>query len=315
MEELRSYKRIFSRVIDWLPKVYKKFQPFRPEAKYFEINYKSKSALIKYYLRIPPSIRKRFGKIEIPKYANYKIKSFMDDTFNDLSDHIKIDEIGGSWVIKTNQLPSCEGFMMELNGEIEKNFTDRLINLKPAVNKDSTQAYDKFWLDVMIRDVSILEKMYNKLNVSGIDCIVIVNIEKYFVNDMPKPLVNSIDAFKRYISAGYGPNRTEVFRAWRKLRGSTRNWNLETIQDYLKDLTSKFTLQDYIKLDKPFYLGDIKNPESEKIVPTHFSVEALSDLTLDAPAAHGYLKFHKKKYQEIIRNKIGDNWDKFSKSR
>ncbi len=313
MEELRSYRKIFSKVIEWLPKVYKNFQPFRPEAKLFEINYKSKSALIKYYLKIPPSIRKRIGKIEIPKYQNYKIKSFMDDTFNDLSDHIKIDESGGSWVIKTNQLPSCEGFMMELNGEIDKNFIDRLIHIKPAVNKDSTQTYDKYWLDVMIRDVSILEKMYNKLSVNDIDCIIIINIEKYFVNDMPKPLVNSINAFKKYISAGFSKNKAEVFRAWRRLLGSTRNWNLETMQSYLKDLTSKFTLKDYIKLDKPFYLGDIKNPESEKIVPTHFSVEAISDLTLEAPAAHGYLQFHKKKYQEIVRKEIGREWNKFSK--
>ena len=53
----------------------------------------------------------------------------MDDSFNDLNSHIKIDEVGGSWVIKTNQLPSCEGFMMELTGEIDRNFMDRLINI------------------------------------------------------------------------------------------------------------------------------------------------------------------------------------------
>jgi len=314
LEEIRNYRKIFGKVIDWLPKVYKNFQPFRPEAKYFEINYKSKSALIKYFLRISPSIRKRIGKIEIPMYENYKIKSFTDNSFNDLRDHIKIDEIGGSWVIKTNQLPSCEGFMMELKGDIDKNFMDRLVNIKPAVNKDSTQTYDKYWLDIMIRDVSILEKMYNKLNVSDIDCIVIINLEKHFVTDMPKQLVSSVNAFTRYMSAGLSADKSEVFRAWRRLRGSTRNWNLETMQNYIKDLTSKSVLKDYIKLDKPFYLGDIKNPESEKIIPTHFSVEALSNLTLEAPAAHGYLKFHKRKYQEIIKKEIGGDWKKFSKA-
>jgi len=300
--------------MDWLPKIYKIFQPFRPEARYFEINYKSRSALIKYYLRIPSSIRSKLSKIEIPQFENFKIKSFMDDTFNDLSDIIKTDETSGSWVIKTRQLPSCEDFMMELDGEIDKNFIDRLINLKPAVNKDSTQTYDKYWLDVMIRDVSILEKIYNKLSVTDIDCVVIINLEKHFVTDMPKPLVRSINAFKRYISAGYSSDRSEVFRAWLKLRGSTRNWNLETIEEYLKDLTSKNTLKEYIKLDKPFYLGDIKNPETEKIIPSHFSVEALSNLTLDTPAANGYLKFHKKGYQENIREELGGDWRKFSKS-
>jgi len=166
----------------------------------------------------------------------------------------------------------------------------------------------------MIRDVSILEKMYNKLEISDIDCIVIINLEKHFVTDMPKQLVSSVNAFTRYISAGLSANKSEVFRAWRRLRGSTRNWNLETMQNYIKDLTSKSVLKDYIKLDKPFYLGDIKNPESEKIIPTHFSVEALSNLTLEAPAAHGYLKFHKRKYQEIIKKEIGGDWKKFSKT-
>ena len=86
------------------------------------------------------------------------------------------------------------------------------------------------------------------------------------------------------------------------------------MQNYIKDLTSKSVLKDYIKLDKPFYLGDINNPESEKIIPTHFSVEALSNLTLEAPAAHGYLKFHKRKYQEVIKKEIGGDWKKFSKA-
>ena len=50
MEDLRNYKKIFGNIIEWLPKVYKIFQPYRPTAKYFELNYKSKTAIIRYLL-------------------------------------------------------------------------------------------------------------------------------------------------------------------------------------------------------------------------------------------------------------------------
>ena len=314
MEDLKIIKKTVGKIIEWLPKIYEIFQPFRPETKAFEINYKSKTAKIKYSLQIPVDLRRKIGRnIKLPKFDNFQIESIIDEGFNELKRNIVIRENSGSLTIKTKKLPKCENFFITLNGEINPQFIYNLVKIKPAINRDSTATYDKYWLDVMIRDVSILEKMYNKLEIKNINCIVKVNIEKYFTTDMPKPLVRTINAFKDYIFAGYGANRNEVFNTWRKLRAYTRQYDLNSIEDTIEDFTSGIILKDYIRLDNPFYLGHIENPEIEKIVPSHFSVEALTNLTLDNPAAFGYLKFHKKRYQEVVRKEIGGDWRKFSK--
>lgn len=110
-----------------------------------------------------------------------------------------------------------------------------------------------------------------------------------------------------------GTNRQDVFNTWRKLRALTRKWDLKSLEDSIKELSSILVLKDYIEIDNPFYLGEINNPETKKIVPSYFSVEALTNLTLKTPAANGYLKFHKKNYQKEIKKEIGTDWNKYSK--
>ena len=63
-----------SKILEWLPKLTKVFSPFRPKITQFQINYKQKTATLFYTLDIDPSgIRKKIGKIELPKLNNYKI--------------------------------------------------------------------------------------------------------------------------------------------------------------------------------------------------------------------------------------------------
>lgn len=311
LEEFRVAGRIFGKAIEWLPKILKVFQPFRPDAKYFEINYKLKTALIKYSLSIPQNLRRKFGKIEIPKFENFKIESLIDESFNDLRKIINIDKKGGSLIIKTNKLPNCKSFLITLNGVINRDFINRLIKIKPAINKDNTITYDKYWLDVMIRDVSILEKMYNSLEINEIDCFVKVNIEKYFFTDIPKPLSDAVNTLNEFILAGKGSDRHKLFQKWKKFRIASRKWDITDLEKTIKRLSSKILVKDFIKLDDPFYLGEIKNPNKEKVIPSHFTVEALTNLTLDNPVANGYLKFHKKKYQTKVKEEMTFDLDKY----
>lgn len=316
LEDIKTIKKTVGKIIEWLPKIYEIFQPFRPETKAFEINYKSKTAKIKYSLQIPVDLRRKIGRnIELPKFENFQIESIIDEGFNELKRDIVIRENSGSLTIKTKQLPKCENFFITLNGEINPQFIYNLVKIKPAINRDSTATYDKYWLDVMIKDVTILEKIYNSLDINDISCIVKVSIEKFFTIDIPKPLLDAVKIFKEFILAGKGIDRNLLFRKWTKFRISSRKWEVSDLQKMYEDLISKIFVEDCIVLDEPFYLGEIKNPYTSKVIPSHFTAEALANLTLDNPAANGYLKFQKKRYKEKIKDEIFGDWDKFKVSK
>ena len=162
---------------------------------------------------------------------------------------------------------------------------------------------------------SILEKIYNSLDINDINCIVKVSVEKFFTVDIPKPLLNAVKVFKEFILAGKGMDRNLLFRKWTKFRISSRKWEVSDLHKMYEDLISKIFIMDCIVLDEPFYLGEIKNPYTSKVIPSHFTAEALANLTLDNPAANGYLKFHKRRYKEKVKDEIFGDWDKFKVSK
>ena len=230
----------------------------------------------------------------IPKTASFKINDFFDESFNNIINLIRFSTYDEAYIINLKNLPSTNNFLITFEGDLEISLLNRLIRIQPAINRDSTEFHDKYWLDVMIRDIEILEKIYKSLNVNEINCSVKVGVERYFTTELPSSLKNGINALNNFLSAGRQSDRQKLFSAWRKYKRSIHNINKEELENFFLDLAKKFYLKSYIEIDPPFYLGDIGSHEIEKIIPTSFSVEALSDLSLKEPAASGYLKFNKK---------------------
>ena len=131
---MASYGRIIAtvaKVIEWLPKIYKFFEPFKPEITQFQINCCNNNACIHYKLDIESSsIRRKIGKIEIPRLPYYKISSFYGEGFANLNELIKVSQNKNSYIIKTKDLPSCRYFQIVLSGLINEKALKELVRIQ-----------------------------------------------------------------------------------------------------------------------------------------------------------------------------------------
>jgi len=297
------------KIIDWLPNVIKVFKPFRPEITHFQINYKQQQAILYYKLDIEQGgIRRKIGKIKLPNLPNYKIINFFGEGFSNLNHLIKISEKDRSYVIKTNQLPSCRYFQIQLKGYMNPDVLKNIIRIQPAVNKNNTPSYDKYWLDIMIRDISTLEIIYKSLEINEVNIHVKVSTERYFATELPKSLIKSINTINEFLAAGRTNDRQLLFRKWRQYRKGIK-LNKDEIIQYFENLCKKIELPKFIRIDEPFYTGKIGDFDLGHVIPQNFLVEAIADLSFKKPAASGYLLFHKKSFQDVIKEVTSERWE------
>lgn len=296
------------KIIDWLPKIIDFFKPFRPEITHFQINYKDKKAVIYYKLDLEDYlIKKRISKIIIPNLPSYQIVNFYDEGFSNLNHIIKMSKDQKSYIIKTKDLPTNRYFQVVLSGKIEEQALKNIVRIQPALNKNSTPSYDRYWLDVMIRDIDTLEKIYHSLEINEINLSVRVATERYFTTELPKSLTRSLRIINEFLSAGKGRDRNLLFKKWGPYRLAS-NVDKDEIIKYFEDLTNNINLVNFIKIDHPFYTGNIGDFETHRVIPSSFNVEAITDLSFRKPAASGYLEFHKKNFQDAVRSEIKENW-------
>ena len=163
------------------------------------------------------------------------------------------------------------------------------------------------WLDVMIRDIDTLEKIYHSLEINQINLSVRVATERYFTTELPKSLTKSLKIVNEFLSAGKGRDRNLLFKKWKQYRLASKIDKDEIIK-YFEDLTKTINLNDFIKVDPPFYTGKIGDFDTHRVIPSNFLVETIADLSFRKPAASGYLEFHKKNFQNTIKNEIEENW-------
>lgn len=309
MESFETLLKTVGKIIEWLPAVLKVLKPFRPEISQFQINYKQKRATLYYRIEVNEGgVRHTIGKINIPRLPNYKISNFFGEGFSNLNHLIKISEKDNSYIIKTNQLPPCRFFQITLDGTITHNALDNVIRIQKAINKDNTSTFDKYWLNAMINDMDTLEKIYKSLEVNEVNCTVKVNVENHFTTELPKSLMRGVNAMNDFLSAGRGSDRQKLFQKWLKYRYSLK-LDKDELTNYFENLMNQFDLYNYIEIEEPFYFGSLGGTSANKIIPSSFSVDAITDLSFNKPAAKGYLKFHKVNFKKDLRNELKDRWD------
>jgi hypothetical protein len=211
--------------------------------------------------------------------------------------------------MNSSALPASERYLLKLRGVVPQEAISDLIRIQPAQNRDQTPEADKYWLNSMIRNIDFLEKIYRQIEVNNVDIAVKVGIERCFSTTFPEELKRVLGASQRWIRAGYGRDRNEVQRAWQNLRsmaGSSRI-DASAIATTIYKLTLGELFTDYLSIDTPYLLGEIKREERFMgLFPEKMSVEATTDLTLKQPIATGYLTFKKKDYMKKIEDFISE---------
>lgn len=289
-------------VAGWINKANEYLKPFKPEIRSMVINYRNRRSEINLLLHIPDSIRRKFHFVEVPAYQNFVIQDMMDESFLRIGGLWQYED--GKWKLDPGKLPKSERYLLMLRGTVPSETLNQLVRIQPAVNRDQTEDFDRFWLDCMLRNVALLEKVWQELSIDEVNVGVKVGVERCFSTTIPKELKGRLEATQRWIAAGRGKDREEVSRAWQRMREVTRSSkvSVDEIVQTIYRLTTGEAFATFLAVDDPYRIGEIRREERfVGLFPARMAVEATTELGLKKPTAAGYLSFKKKAYANEIR--------------
>lgn len=295
------------KVFEWVSKVKKAFDDFKPEFRAMRINYRTQKSELSLALYIPDSLKRKIAKVKVPAYQNFVVSEMMDESFSVVPSVWKFES--GNWILKPSSLPASERYLLKLMGEVPKEFLSDMVRIQPAQNRDQTSEMDKYWLNSMIRNVDFTKQIYRELEVDDVNVMVHVGIERCFSTTFPGELKRLLKVSQRWIRAGYSRDRSEIQRAWLDLRRVTRVSKIQVgdIIEAIYKLTLGELFTQYLVVDQPYSLGEIKKEERFMgLFPEKMAVEACTDLSLKQPVATGYLSFRKREYMNRIKEFLSE---------
>jgi hypothetical protein len=184
---------------------------------------------------------------------------------------------------------------------------EKIVYVEEAKNRDQTEELDRYWLKCMIRDVELIEKIWDMLEIEDIDVGIRVGINRCFSTAVPNQYHQKIEALQNYLRAGVGKDRQKVFHTWHEYRMSQKigDFSPETLMNLITELTKGELFGKYINVEKPYNIGAIRREkEFSGPFPKFMLVQAQTDLDLRKCIADGYLTFSKKKYIDEISNRL-----------
>jgi len=215
VDEKADFTRIL-KAMEWIDKVIDYFRPYKPETKSMDINYRSQKAEVELLLHIPNNLKRKIRKIEVPAYQNFEISEMRDEVFNRIGELWWFED--GKWKLNPSKLPSSEKYLLTLEGRIPHDALSKIVFIQPASNKDRTEEMDRYWLASMIRNVEILEKLWDALSVNDVIANVKIGIERSFSTTIPIKAKERLRTIQRWVRAGRGRDKEEVHRVWGELR-------------------------------------------------------------------------------------------------
>lgn len=297
-----------NQVTEWIPKVIEYLEPFKPEIKKMSINYRSRDSEISMSLNIPDGFKRKIRKIEIPRYSNFEIQDLMAAQsleFLDLDDLIEIDE--RKIKIKCSGLPASENYLLSLKGSVPQQALDKIVYIQPSVNKDRTEDTDKYWLNSMIKDVELLESVWDGLNIDEVTASVNIGVERYISAKLPENINRDLELLKKWASIWHRGDRNEVYTTMKMMKKTVDSKiSVQKIFELFNTLTATEFFSGFIDVDSPYNLGKVENNDVLKTMPENIYAEALTKLTLKQPTAEGYMNFRKQKYIDCVEKKFNE---------
>jgi len=315
LEKLKDVKDILSiaqtgaGLVKQIDEILNVFRPYKPEIRRFRINYLNRSSEIKYLLNIPSGVkRKAHRKVELPATTGFRIDEVLDLDTTDLL-NISYDSEGRKWVFDANDFPDSNRFMVTLKGVVSSEFLDRLVSINCAVNPTRKGESDCYWIHSALKDVSILEKIWDELDIERVNIDVRIGVERFFSSAIPGTIKERLQAQRELLNAiEQGQRNIEMLKLKYRLSAKRTKVSASDLLDLMMKLVSGEFFSGFIRLtDDRFFFGSIEpHREVTSIIPERVQVGVLSDLNFRLPAAKGDLIFERKKYVDSISKTIED---------
>ena len=114
-----------------------------------EINYAQKKSRINFQVSIPEGMRKKSRKVRIPFAQGYKIIEMIDDAFIPQDHHWRAAD--DHYVLDANDLRPSSTYRVTLEAGIDTSALERLVYVRPTLNRDNDDDNDNYWLESSIR--------------------------------------------------------------------------------------------------------------------------------------------------------------------
>ncbi|WOV93605.1 MAG: hypothetical protein R1F52_02970 [Candidatus Nitrosoabyssus spongiisocia] len=286
----------------WFETIKTYFSDFKPETKSMCINFNDKTCEIGLSFHIEEGYRKNHKTLKIPNFSGFRIVEMQDAVFNSLKPLWKL--IDNEWILDAKTLPKSDGYFVKLEGGIKEESLKNLVHIKPSINRDPSDDYDKYWLDASLKDPKKLENIWTELEIDEINVNVKVDINKLFAIQLPQEIQDKAAAIQKFLHAGKTGDRESVFRGMHDLRKQERKnpFRPNDFWKIIQNLTTKQTLKEYLTVDQRFILGNVDNSSTlNNLMPENIKVQAITKLSLREPTSIGYLTLKKKLYLERIK--------------
>ena len=292
--------------VEKLSKLLEKMKNFKPQLKSLRVNYLEKTTEMKILLNIPQGIRRRFRHIEIPTYPGYTIHEIFDgNTFNRID--LNWRKKGQNWVADANKLTASDNFFAIMKGSLSQESLDQLVRLYCPEDPKRTPDLDLYWIDSAIKDMAILEKIYEELTIDKVATCVNIGVERQFSSAFPPEIRHWLRARAEadmYLSSR---DRQKSFRSFYKLRLAQKRVGKLSSSDIYK-LGARVLGPDifmyYISVDKPFRIDGLLPLETEGLYPEKIGVRVQTDLNYKHPVAQGDLVYKKIEFASKLKEEF-----------
>lgn len=277
-----------------------KLKNFGPEVQSLRVDYQDRSSVLKMKVKVPESGLTALRKLQVPDVPGFKIEEVWDTGFNKIP--VSWEESGRKWLASARQFNRGEVLQVIFRGRVPPEALAELVDVRAPLNPTRKMDHDLYWLHSAIRDVGMLENIYEDLNIDRVNLAVGVGVERSFSSSIPERIGNVFEARKELQAALSGKQR-ELQRLRAKLRTAETLAGHATIQQVLSvmdKLVSGEAFESYVGLDAPYQVTNITPKRETSLIPTNVNVGVMTDLSLSQPAVKGNLSFAKKAFQERV---------------
>jgi len=292
--------------VEKLSKFLEKIQNYKPEVKSLRINYLNKTTELKLLINAPQGIKRHLRDIEIPAYPGYSIKEIFDgNTFNRINVNWKLK--GHNWLADANELGASDRYFVILEGSITETSLEQLVKLYCPDDPKRTNELDLYWIDSAIKDMAILEKIYDELTIDKVTTCVNVGLERQFASSIPKEIKQWFRARAQADVYLASKDRQKAFKSFYNLRLAQRRMGKLSpadVHNLAKKTLSPETFMYYISVDKPFRISHLNPLENRQWIPEKIGVTVETDLNYRCPVAQGDLVYKKIEFASKLEEEV-----------
>lgn len=293
-----------------------KLKPYKPEMRTMTIDYRDCSSKLMIVLKIPDGIKRQVRFVEIPAYDGYTVEGVFDDSLNKI--RVNWVNADGKWKADALTFGKAEKFLVSMKGSVSKEALNQLVSLQVPKDPKRDKDVESYWLHSGIKDMSILERLYDDLLIEKVNMSVKVGVERHFTSAIPQEITDMLEARRKFMDAVTLRDRNKEFKTGRALDQAEKEAGkitLARIQQILNGLIAGDVIAGYIKADNPYSVDGISPVTTLSLIPEQINVGVSTDLKFDRPAAEGNLTFEYTKYSEKIKEDFAKVIKKKSKSK